>query len=212
MNTKSLLALAFLLSVAGSAQAWDWEHKWYVGVDVGQSTLDNASFAGADVVDDHSTAYTLKIGYRFIPWLALEGGYTDIGDFSATYSYACPAIPGVTCADLHETTSIHGVLLNVVGIWPVAEHFQLNASLGAIYRELSASSGFAPANRTSWTDKDTVVRYGFGLAVPINEHFEIGLDYVLYRDIGLALNMDSEATLVDEGESKVASLGIRWRF
>ena len=63
-----------------------------------------------------------------------------------------------------------------------------------------------------WTSKDTVARFGLGIAVPINPRFEIALDYAQYRNIGLALDMGSNTTVVDEGESSVLSLGLRWRF
>jgi len=212
MHTKSLIPLVTLLLLGGAAHAQSHDHKWYVGLDVGQSTLDHDNFAGATELDDQDTTYAVRLGYRFVPWFALEGGYADIGDFSARIRIACPAIPGAVCSDIVETTSIHGFMVNAVGIWPVTDHFQLNASLGGIYRELSASAGQTPANTTRWTDKDTVARIGLGAALTFDERFEIGLDYVQYRDIGLALDMGSNATVVNDGESTVLSLGLRWRF
>jgi OOP family OmpA-OmpF porin len=211
MHKTCVAALAALPFVTG-AVARGADHKWYVGLDVGQSRLENGNFAGDTMVDDTSSAYAVRFGYRFVPWFALEGGYTDIGDFSATIVPACGGF-GVPCApNIYNTTSIHGFLLNAVGIWPLAEHFQLNASLGAIYRELTQSSGTSPGGNSHWSSKDTVARFGLGVAVPFNDHFEIGLDLVQYRNIGLALDMGSNTTVVNDGESTVASLGLRWRF
>jgi OOP family OmpA-OmpF porin len=210
MHKTCVAALAALLFVTG-AVARGADHKWYVGLDVGQSRLENGNFAGDSLVDDSSSTYAVRFGYRFVPWFALEGGYTDIGDFSATIVPTCGL--GVPCApNIYNTTSIHGFLLNAVGIWPLAEHFQLNASLGAIYRELTQSSGTSPGGNSHWSSKDTVARFGLGVAVPFNDHFEIGLDLVQYRNIGLALDMGANTTVVNDGESTVASLGLRWRF
>jgi OOP family OmpA-OmpF porin len=211
MDKKTWIALAASLLLVGNAWAQRADHKWYVGVDLGQSHLDGL---GRDYsnVDDHSASYALRLGYQFSPWFALEGGYTDLGDFSADLVSFCPAVVGVTCPAMHQRTSLHGLVVNAVGIWPVAEHFQLNASLGAIYRELATSQTWDSGLAYHWTDKSTVVRFGLGLAVPVNPRFEIAMDYVEYRDIGLALDMGSNATVVDDGESSVLSLGLRWRF
>ncbi|HEV8444856.1 MAG TPA: outer membrane beta-barrel protein [Steroidobacteraceae bacterium] len=212
MKTKSLLPLVGLLALAGAAGAQGADHKWYVGLDLGQSKFTGDQIRDYSKVDDHSSAYTLKAGYRFVPWFALEGGYTDLGEFSGDLILFCPAVVGVTCPAIHQKSSLHGLLVNAVGIWPVAEHFQLNASLGAIYRELSVKQESDNGVAYDWTDKDTVVRFGLGMAVPVNPRFEIALDYVEYRDIGLAIDMGSNATVVNDGETSVISLGVRWRF
>jgi len=207
---KPTILLATLLSLAGThASAAD--PKWYVGLDLGPSKFD--SNALLENVDDRSTAYTVRVGYRFVPWFALEGGYTDVGDFSGDVINFCPAVVGFPCPPAsHQSSSLHGLLLNAVGIWPVAEHFQLNASLGAFYRELSTTDSGGTGPTYHFTSKDTVTRFGLGVAVPINPRFEIALDYAEYRDIGLAVGMGGNTTVVDQGESSVLSLGLRWRF
>jgi OOP family OmpA-OmpF porin len=211
MRNKPCIALV-LMAVASSAWPAD-RHKWYVGLDVGQSNLDGGNLLqDFQNVDDRSNSYALRVGYRFIPWLALEGGYTDIGDFSGDLVYFCPAVVGVTCPATHQATALRGLAVNVIGIWPVAEHFELHASLGALYRELSVSMSDGVYPATHWTEKDTVASLGLGIAIPVNPRFEIALDFVQYRDIGLALDMNSEATVVNDGEASVTSLGLRWKF
>ena len=56
----SLLCLA-----AGTARAAD--HKFYLGLDVGQANFDPTEIFDNQVQsrDDHSTSFTLKVGYRF---------------------------------------------------------------------------------------------------------------------------------------------------
>jgi len=210
---KPTMFLAALLSLA-SAHARAADHKWYVGLDLGKSKLDGGSpLLDFQNVDDHSNSYTVRFGYRFIPWFALEGGYTDLGEFSGDFIYFCPAVVGFPCPPaLHVSSSLHGLLVNAVGTWPVAEHFQLNASVGAIYRELSTTQDGGTGPSYHWTDKDTVMRLGLGVAVPVNPRFQISLDYAEYRDIGLALDMSSNATVVNNGETSVISLGLRYSF
>jgi hypothetical protein len=207
---KPITLLAALLSLAAThARAAD--HKWYAGLDLGQSKLDGDGLM--ENVDDRSTSYTVRIGYRFVPWFALEGGYTDLGDFSGDFVNFCPAVVAFPCPPAtHQSSSLHGLLLNAVGIWPLAEHFQLNASLGAFYRELSTTDSGGGGPTYHFTSKDTVTRLGLGVAVPVNPRFEIALDYAQYRDIGLAVGMGGTTTVVDQGESSVLSLGLRWIF
>jgi hypothetical protein len=207
---KSTTFLAVLLPLAG-AHVWAADPKWYVGLDLGQTKFDSAGLL--ENVDDRDTSYTVRIGYRFVPWFALETGYTDLGDFSGDSINFCPAVVGFPCPPAaHQSSSLHGLLLNAVGIWPVAEHFQLNASLGAFYRELSTTYSGGGGPTSHFTSKDTVTRFGLGVAVPINPRFEIALEYAQFRDIGLAVGIGGNTTVVDQGESSMLSLGLRWRF
>jgi hypothetical protein len=208
-NTGTALALLLSLGVTGLAQGAG--HKWYVGVDYGESRLegddDNYSLVNRDF---ESETFALRIGYRFSRYFTLEAGYTDIGDFSATYLPPCPPMIGMIC-QYYSKTSIKGFQLNSVFTWPVAEHFHLKGTLGATYRELKASIAY-PNTTTSWSDKTNVFSYGAGIAIPINERFEIDVDYVWYREIGLGLTLGSSVGVIDEAESQTATLGLRFRF
>jgi opacity protein-like surface antigen len=208
-NTGTALALLLSLGVTGLAQGAG--HKWYVGVDYGESRLegddDNYSLVNRDF---ESETFALRIGYRFSRYFTLEAGYTDIGDFSATYLPPCPAMVGVVC-EYDSTTSIKGIQLNSVFTWPVAEHFHVKGVLGATDREFKARIDY-PNATTSWSDKTTVFSYGAGIAIPINERFEIDVDYVWYREVGLGLTLGSSLGVIDEAESQTATLGLRFRF
>ena len=178
------------LAAAGTcAQDADGQRKLYVGLDVGQPNLDReAAFYEVSDFDDTSTAYTMRVGYRFNRYFALEGGYTDLGDFDATIPVAC--IPEVTCPAVGMSTSIQGFLFNAVGIWPLGEHFALNASGGLIYREFEVRTTSPGAILGSdGSDTASIMKFGIGAGVPINEHLEIALDLTHYRDIGLGFDL-----------------------
>src|SRR5687767_7898130 len=99
----------FLCLAAAGACAQDpgGERKWYLGLDVGQAKLDHATaFEEESDLDDTSTAYTLRVGYQFNRYFALEGGYTDLGDFDATVTPVC--IPEQPCPSFGIRTSIDG--------------------------------------------------------------------------------------------------------
>jgi len=219
MNTigKSLFAVlaCSALSCTVMAQGGGASHGWYAGVDFGQSKLDQNTPVQAVIdQDDTSSTWALRVGYRFGKYVAIEAGYADIGDFETTYVPFCGTLPASSCGTGLARTSIDGFLFNTVGIWPVAEHFHLKANLGAIYRELDASVVISSPNGSNagWSDTDTAFSYGIGVAVPINANFAVALDYTWYREIGLGLNLNNNILVVDEPESSVLTLGLRYSF
>jgi OOP family OmpA-OmpF porin len=204
MVNKQLALVLLSLCPAGAFGQGSIGRDWYAGVDYGESRLDSDSLYSADR-DDTSDTWSIRFGYRFTRYFALEAGYIDIGDFSESFAGPCMGCGG------GSTTSIDGLLVNAIGTWPVAEHFHLKGVLGATYRELNVSvvgSGF----RNQWSEKTTIFSFGAGIAIPINERFEIDVDYTHYREIGLGLTVGSSLGVYDNAESNLATLGLRFRF
>jgi hypothetical protein len=50
------------------------------------------------------------------------------------------------------------------------------------------------------------------MAVPVNDRFEIGLDFAQYVEVGLALNLSSNPSLSSGSDSRVLSLHARVKF
>src|SRR5437868_10629033 len=111
-----------LATFAGGAAAQNAEGGWYGGVSVGQSKIsfDNSSLAVAGATassiskDETDTAWKLFAGYRFGRHLAVEGGYTDFGKFSATNTVTAPAAGSLTVG--FKSSGPHA---EVVGILPL---------------------------------------------------------------------------------------------
>ena len=211
MDRTRATALALLgLIVAGAGPAWGGDRGFYVGLDAGQSTLDrDSSFDFAIRADRTASTFTVRAGYRFNRYFALEGGYTDLGDFSATIQPPCTG----GCPTVDSKVSIDGVMVNAVGTWPLAEHFALRASAGAIFRWFKATSTSAQYGSFSATDGDTIFKFGAGFVVPLNEHFEIGADYTVYRDIGVGIDYFTNNTYTfNTAETRAWAVGITYRF
>ncbi len=214
MKRTGFALVGILLALAAvTAQAAD--HKFYLGLDVGQANFDPTEIFDNQVKskDDHATSYTVKVGYRFSRFFELEAGYTDLGKYDATLLGNClPTLPPTCSPDVNTHTSIDGVMLAAVGIWPLTEHFQLTANAGAIYREVDYRFGI-PTDQQRLHEKGTVMRYGLGAALPITDRFELGLDWVSYREVGIGIEASSGSIhTVSDGESSVITLGARWRF
>jgi OmpA-OmpF porin, OOP family len=214
MARNSLACMACLVATSAFAQGAG-DHHFYVGADAGWSNLhDSGDFdVQQGVDDDQSITFSVRLGYRFNRYFSLEAGYTDLGEFDATPSVACPAIyPPGSCAAFDASTSIDGVTLGAVGTWPVSRHFQLEASAVAIYREVEYSYGGA-SGLGSLSEEGTAWKLGLGVGVPINDRFELGLELAQYRDVGIRIGAGANGVdTSNDGYATVITLGARLFF
>lgn len=94
------LILATALAASTNATAATLEGDWYtrIGIiqtdpDVGavenflSETIETETGVGESVDFGNPRSYSLNIGYRINSYLAVEAGYTDLGDSSNTYRY-----------------------------------------------------------------------------------------------------------------------------
>ena len=156
MKTIKKIALAALLApmlMVGAAYAA--EPGFYVGASGGQTTVDkqveaigNAVIEGNNFkVDDDDTAWKAYVGYNFLPWLGVEGGYGDFGSFSSK--------------DVGKI-DIKGWDAFLVGTWPIGA-VDLFAKVGGIRKEEEfKTTGYKN------TENDGKFAYGVGIAYNIN--------------------------------------------
>ena len=65
---------------------------------------------------------------------------------------------------------------------------------------------------TRFSANDTSFSAGLGIGVPINDHFELGLDLSQYRQLAPDFTFEEEIGQVYETDATVLSLGARFRF
>jgi OOP family OmpA-OmpF porin len=107
-----------------------------------------------------------------MPYLAIEGGYTRIGDVEATLGAARAEVEGF------------GIPVYAVGILPLLEdRLWLFGKAGAVYwdGELEATG---PGGRI--TDSDSGVSFAFGAGVQYNvtPMFGVRAEYEVFHDVG----------------------------
>lgn len=199
MKTRLIVALG-LFACGGSAVAQP-PHKWYAGIDVGEALLDRRSEHSEQIrnADETAFSYSLMAGYRFSRYFALEAGYTDLGEFSASPDPSVDA-----------TATSRGFMLNTKVIWPVARHLELEFLAGGFWRytDLSVSGSVNGAS----SDHGFASRLGFGASVPINDHFAFEfawVNYIEFFDFDIQLEPDFE---VFSEDVSAYSLGVRWTF
>src|SRR5690349_1559866 len=111
------MALA-LAAMVGNAQTQAPDTGFYVGGSYGQSNVkfDDSSFqvpGGNISKDESSSAWKIFAGYRLGKHVAVEGGWTDLGKFSATTSVPPPFAGAAT-----QTIKSSGPHVEGVGILP----------------------------------------------------------------------------------------------
>jgi OOP family OmpA-OmpF porin len=215
MRPLVLAALGSFFCIGAAAYGQSpGDRHFYLGAALGQSKLDRTHVIDNPVLssDDEAGIYSVHAGYRFNRYLALEGGYSDLGSYELELQGLClTSLPPICGGTVSARTEVEGFFVNAVGTWPVAAHFQFSASAGAIHREVTFST---MTGETMYSADGTVWKFGIGIAVPINDRLEVGLDVIRYLDLGLDLvtPIPGEPYTVDSGDATAVTVGVRWLF
>lgn len=128
------IAAAAALIIASSSALAAAPGTFYAGVDAGETKLDDWS--------DRETSYGFFAGYRFLPNVAVEGGFRRLGEADA----------------FGMNVKADQVALSVVGSLPLANNVDLYGRLGYNRIDVDVKSG-------RFRDSDSVSRalYGIGL-------------------------------------------------
>jgi OOP family OmpA-OmpF porin len=207
-NIGTLTVLAASLLAAHAAQAADefvnpdWANSaWYIGASAGQSkskldqnglsylmTRDGGTMTSFSK-DEKDVGYKLFLGKQVNRYLAIEGGYFDLGKFNFN---------GTTSTGGAERGQydFRGVNLDLVGQLPLSERFSLLGRVGSIYSEAKSSfSGnrsfatFSPSRTEhKWTNKA-----GVGLEFKLTEALALRAEaerYRIHNTTGARVNAD----------------------
>jgi OOP family OmpA-OmpF porin len=183
----AILGLASAVAFAGPAAAQD-RPGFYVGGSLGQSEhADQCEGVGAGIsCDDKDTAWKVFGGYQFNRYVAVEVGYTNLGEATA-------AAGGVTVTD--EATAFEVV---AVGMYPIIDRLSVYGKLGLFRGELDRSSN-NPAVVTG-SNSQTDITFGFGLRYDITSNIAVRGEWQTYREVG------------DITDVNVISIGALFRF
>jgi OOP family OmpA-OmpF porin len=155
--TLAALAATAIASLPVSAQYAQVPTHWYIGAGIGGGNL-NAS--GTDLtglnnatLDDTDTTYTVRVGWRFHKYMALELGYYDLGQYNF-HGQGVGAIDG--------SAKAKSVGLSFVGILPL-DALDLYARIGYARSELkiNASTDLIATNFNA-KDNQNEATYGVG--------------------------------------------------
>jgi OmpA-OmpF porin, OOP family len=224
---KKVLALATFaaLCAAQPAVAAD-KTGFYVGgdfananYDVDQGRLDSLTEAVYDElelgilsadseVDDSDSSWSLFVGYRFMPYLAVEGGYVDLGTAGYTANVLVDdGEVGIATAITGDISS-SGFALSGLGILPIGESFEAFARLGVYYADTDVDLTVAALGESESANEkegETEFLWGIGGAYNFSDAWAVRLEYSQFMDIG-----DEE--LSGEYDVDRWSLGVTYTF
>lgn len=186
MRVSSLI-FAIVVGLVGAASTFAAENSevgFYVFGGAGrvfnnndQSDFDNAlrsvGATGFSSSFSDPTVYKFQVGYQFMKYLAVEGGY--IGSNNESYS----ASGGNLAGPVSASADISGWNLNAVGIWPVTPQFSLLGKLGVADLKLSGTVS-GPGGSVSLNSSKTDVTYGIGAKYDFNSNIFMRLDVDRY--------------------------------
>lgn len=135
------------------------ELPWYFGVGVGGGHLSRSpgDLTGLNnaTLDDNDTTWTVRGGWRFSPYAAIEVGYYDLGRYEFDGTKFGSAVP----IDGSARARSYGISL--VGILPI-NNFDIYGRIGYAHSklELNANTELLTGNRNESQDEAT---YGAGV-------------------------------------------------
>ena len=161
---KSILSLAIIL-IAVAAPASAIENGFYIGGSIGGSSLEirdldeelgDLQFSGS------GTSYKLFAGFRFLNFLAVEGGYVDLGD-------PRDVVGGSGDDAIDVEIGLKGWDAFAVGLLPIGP-VDLFAKFGIVSWDADIRARLIPTDVVDTeTESGTDAAYGIGIALRLGK-------------------------------------------
>ena len=195
-RTIAAAALAILIATP----AWSQDAGFYLGASIGQSRAkDFCDDSGGFSCDDKDTAWKLLGGYQFNRHLAIEAGYTDLGEVGVS-----GVLSGVSVRGTVEVTAFE---LMGVGSIPLMDRFSLYGKLGLYHAEtkqnVTGSLGTVTVTDND-KEKNTDLTFAFGARFDITRNLGVRAEWQRYLDVG--------GGEIGEDDVDVLSVGLLFRF
>lgn len=196
MKKSRIVALGFAMTAAFAGATFAQgmaDRGLYLGGSVGQAEAqgwcDTGGAAGVTLAscDDKDTAWKLFAGYKFNRYLALEGSYMNLGEFTASVTSG-----GVSANVTGEATSWN---IAAVGMLPLGNQFSLFGKLGWAWTDAAASVTVGGTNVRVGEDDDEAI-YG------------VGVQWDMTRNWALR----AEWERLDKSEIDMLSIGVQFKF
>lgn len=183
MNIKNTLLAAAVTALILPASAFASDPGFYLGGKIGAASTDDRW------IDDSDTSFGVYGGYRFNPYFALEGEYTDFGNLEVDLS-------DLEINNARAEPRTWGV--RAVGFVPITPNLELLGSIGLHSFDLDPSDeeGF---REIVGTKSSTDLTYGIGAQYNFAGRMSLRTQYTRYE-------------FKDAGSSDEISLGLHFRF
>jgi OOP family OmpA-OmpF porin len=181
MKFSNKTTVAAILWVLGVTSAYADEmapssKNFYVLGAVGQSKWDLGDAGGVPTVNDTDTAWKLQLGYKFNRYLAIEGGYIDMGGFDMSGNRPSDGKP------VRGTGSGYAVNVAAVGSLPLGDEFSLFGKLGLAWVSGSGAVTVGGVTTDSFSGSETKANYGAGLNWDFSRELALRAEYERIQD------------------------------
>jgi OOP family OmpA-OmpF porin len=182
-----------LTSATAFAQARS-DAGWYLGASFGQSEVDieGCDLAGV-TCDEKDTAWRILGGYRINRNFAIELGFHQFGDASASG-------PGGNLNFEANAFELVGL-----GAFPLGNEFSIYGKAGLYRGETKVTGSTFLTGPVDIKETNTDLTYGIGAQYDVNRQLGIRLEWQRYT------NMGDNAT-IGESDVDVMSVGLVFRF
>lgn len=145
------------------------QSPWYIGAGAGVGNLNRSpgELTGLNnaTLDDNDTAYTVRGGWRFSPFFALEVGYYDFGRYHFDGTAIANRVP------IDGSVRAQSVGVSLVGILPI-NNFDLYGRVGYAHSKLNFNASGELTNRTV-NDRQDEATYGAGVRWTFTPHWAL---------------------------------------
>ena len=183
-------------SPAALAQA-PGDMGWYVGGALAQAEVE-LDCTGTTACDDSDSSWKIFAGYQFNRNFAVELGYGDLGQVTAS----TPSIGIIPPANVAIESTVWELV--AVGMLPLAERFSLFGKLGLYRADTDIEVNFVGLGSVTDSDSNTDLTFGIGVRFDVTPRLGVRLEWQRYSGVA--------AADFDEGDVDVMSLGVAWRF
>ena len=222
---RTVISAAVLASLLGLSAPAVADNGFYVGFDLGQGSVDADkgglddtlvdAFAsvGLDVLDGSSSvsedgfSYGLILGYQFLPYLAVEAAYVDVGRLEyrarGTVSDGNATGDGQFALD----AAARGPALSVLGILPFADDWSVYGRVGVFFADVKYDARLTidgASGSTSDSSSSENVFWGVGAGYT-QAAWTLRLEYQQYMDLG-------DDDVIGEAEPSRITLGAIYAF
>jgi len=195
---SSLLIAAF---PAGAA-----DRGFYAGAGLGQMNTEVDDVLGLNYdFDEDDVGFKVFGGYRFFPWLSVEGAYLDGGNPSIRESRGDET--------LRLEMDVWSLVASALFTLPVGERFELFVKPGVAYWDAETSLGFSsPTFSDSFRESDSGSAFflGAGAGFDVTDNFGLRLEYEWFE---VAPEWDSDREeFVDELDANAGFFSASFLF
>jgi OOP family OmpA-OmpF porin len=224
-----LLIALWALAFAGYASAQSGTpykgiyDGWYAGASIGQTSVDlneaelenslNANgIAHTPIsINDTDTGWKLYMGYRFLPYFALEGAYVALGEVSAETTATAVngiQIPAQTVKAKVEANDT--VYLAAVGILPFGDRFAVFGKIGFYSTETDAVACVSALGCINEKERDENWMYGLGIDFYFTRQWGMRAEWERFTNVGSAKNCCADPSGTEDVD--FISVGVIYRF